>query len=151
MIRSKKLPGNIKEKLPLLFKKLEASEWINSFYVFGSLTKGKLRPLSDLDFAALLKWGIPREKFFDVELELRGIIEDTLRTEEFDLIILNTAPPRFSFNILKTGELIFCKDRKQLIDFRERVIKYYLDFRYYRDQFDRFFLKKIDYHGRENI
>lgn len=72
---------------------------------------------------------------------------DVLNTEEFDLIILNTAPLRFSYNILKEGKLIFCKNRMQLIDFREKTVKYFIDFKFYRRQFDNVFLQGISYYG----
>jgi len=150
MIRLKRLPANIEQKLPELSKKLEAHEKVSSFYIFGSLATGNLRPLSDLDFAILLSKGIPKENFFEIELNLREVIESTLKTEEFDLVVLNSAPPGFSYNVLKTGKLLFCKDREQLINFRERVVKYYLDFRYFRDQFTSAFLEGIGYCGRKD-
>jgi hypothetical protein len=42
----------------------------------------------------------------DRQLDLMGIISQGLRTDEFDLTILNTAPLRFSYQILRNGKRI---------------------------------------------
>ncbi len=147
MIKFKRLPANIKERLPVLYKKLEALDIVCALYIFGSLAEGQIRPLSDVDLAILLSKGLNKKQIFETELELIGLIMDVLKTEEFDLIILNTAPLRFTYNILKEGKLIFCKNRMQLIDFREKTVKYFIDFKFYRRQFDNIFLQGIGYYG----
>lgn len=84
-------------------------------------------------------------------LDLIGTIENVLKTEEFDLVILNTTPIRFVYNILKTERLKFCKDKNFLIDFTEKTNKFYLDFKYFREQFDKTFLKELGYEKREDL
>ena len=69
------------------------------------------------------------------------------KTDEIDLVILNHSPNHFSYQILKTGKLLFCNDKRALIDFREHIIRSYLDFKYVRDAFDSVFLEGIGYHG----
>ena len=103
--------------------------------------------LSDIDIAVLFTDEVEKKGYPDLQLELAGIIEDTIKTEEFDLIVLNYAPLSFAYNILKDGKLVFVKNRAQLIGFRERVIKYHLDFQFYRKEFDKAFLEKVGYHG----
>lgn len=78
-------------------------------------------------------------------LGLIGIFNNIFRTDEIDLTILNDAPFRFCFVVLKTGKLLYCKNKAELIDFRNQVIKNYMDFKYFRDSFDHAFLKGIGY------
>ncbi|MBM4330466.1 MAG: nucleotidyltransferase domain-containing protein [Deltaproteobacteria bacterium] len=147
MIREKRLPPNILEKIPGMVEALQACEDVVALFFFGGLSRGELKPLSDLDFALLLKANGDRGKMFDRHLELVGIIAKELGTDEFDLIILNTAPLRFAHQILRNGKIIFVKDPQQLGDFQEYVVKKYLDFLYYRREFDRAFLRGLGLHG----
>jgi len=111
MIKLNKLPKNVLEKFPELVKLLKNDKSVVAFYTFGSATSGNLKPLSDLDFAVLLSKKLNKHEIFEKHLDLIGTIEDALKTEEFDLVILNTAPLRFAYNILKTGRLEFCNDK----------------------------------------
>ena len=72
---------------------------------------------------------------------------NTFRTDEIDLTILNDVPFRFSFAVFKTGKLLYYKNKTELIDFRDQVIINYIDFKYFRDRFDHAFLKGIGYNG----
>ena len=38
-------------------------------------------------------------------------------SDEIDLVVLNDAPLRVSFNILKDGRLLFFRDKKAIINF----------------------------------
>ncbi len=51
------------------------------------------------------------------------------------------------FGTLISGKLIHCMNKIELIDFIEKTIKLYLDFRFFRDTFDDTFLKGIGYSG----
>lgn len=147
MIREKKLPPDVLKRVPRVIETLRDCEDIIALFFFGALARGELKPLSDLDFAILLKGNSNGEKMLHRQLDLMGIIAQELATEEFDLILLNTAPLRFAHQILKNGKRIFVKDPQQLGDFQERVVKKYLDFLYCRREFDRAFLGGLGLHG----
>ncbi len=147
MIKDKNLPLDIQGKITHLVEKLRTQDFVNALFFFGSYARNQLKPLSDLDIAILLSGKPTRERIYSLQSSLVGIITDTLSTDEFDLVILNNAPLRLAYNILKDGKLVFVKLEDELIDFREQTVKYYLDFAYYRRQFDRAFLKGIGYHG----
>ena len=108
---------------------------------------GSIKPLSDLDFAVLLSKELNRKQLFQEQLELIGLACDLLETEEIDLILLNTTPPRIAHSILRTGHLAFVKGKKQLADFTEMTVKIYLDFKPYRTAFDRTFMQGIGLNG----
>jgi len=142
-----KLPDNVLEKLPDLIRTLKQHSEVVALYSFGSVAKKELKPLSDLDFAVLLSGQLNKKLRFEKHLELIGIFNTIFRTDEIDLVVLNDAPFHFCFQVLKTGKLLYCKNKAELIDFREQVVKNYLDFKYFRDSFDHAFLKGIGYNG----
>jgi predicted nucleotidyltransferase len=142
-----KLPKDVEYKIPGLTQSAARDRDIIALYAFGSLAQHALKPLSDLDFGILLASRLDKQERFDKDIELIGLFTDFLKTDEIDLIVMNDAPPRIAFNILKTGKLLLCNDRSTLVDFREHIVKYYLDFKYFRDQFDAIFLKGVGYYG----
>jgi len=148
MIReNKKIPKNIKARIPELVKKIAGDKDIVALYLFGSLAQNEPKPLSDLDFGILLNIRLNKERRLDKHLELIGIFNETFRTDEIDLIVMNDAPIRMAFQILKTGKMLVCKDVRSLTAFRESMVKKYLDFKCMRDAFDAVFLEGIGYHG----
>ncbi len=122
-------------------------EDVVAFYLFGSAARNDLQPLSDIDFAVLFSECLTSERRDELRLSLTGLIIETLATEEFDLVILNTAPIRFAHSVFKDGVILFVKEREQLVNFRERAMMRYLDFSYYRREFNKVFLERVGYHG----
>ncbi|NVM21530.1 MAG: nucleotidyltransferase domain-containing protein [Desulfobacterales bacterium] len=150
MIREgRKLSEDVMKRVPAIVEKVSRDEEVLALYAFGSLAKGMLKPLSDLDFGVLVSMELERRQRFDKHLELIGMFNDTFRTDEVDLVLMNDAPMRFSYNIISKGKLLFCRDRHPLIDFCARTIKLYLDFRFFRDNFDKVFLRGIGYPFKE--
>ena len=143
MIKTKKLPHNVLAGIPVLTKKLREEKNIAALYLFGSSLRGYLNPLSDLDLAVLFDKKIPGDNFLDEYLKVFGIVSDTLKIDEFDLVILNRAPLRIAHNILKTGRLLFCNDKTQLAGFIEINYKRYPDFMFYKNQYNADFRKRI--------
>jgi len=142
-----KLKNNVLQRLPDLIQAVKQHSEVMALYSFGSVVTNELKPLSDLDFAILLSGQLNRQQRFEKHLELIGIFNTIFHTDEIDLTILNDAPFRFCFEVLKTGKLLYYKNKTELIDFRDQVIKNYLDFKYFRDSFDHVFLKGIGYNG----
>ena len=148
MIREgKKLPVDVLTKIPKVILKITEDKDVIALYAFGSLVESNLKPLSDLDFGVLLSYSLDKQERFYKTLDLIGIFNETLKTNEVDLVILNYDPIRFAYHILKTGKLLFCRNQNQLIDFIEKTVKFYLDFKPARDQYDQIFLKGVGYHG----
>lgn len=148
MIREgRKLPLDAQTKVGEIIQIVAADSDVTALYAFGGLAAGVLKPMSDLDFGVLLDDRSDNKQRFDKHIELIGVFNDTFRTDEIDLIIMNDAPIRMVFQILKTGKMLACRDTGALIDFRDRLVKNYIDFKCMRDAFDAVFLKGIGYHG----
>jgi predicted nucleotidyltransferase len=148
MIRDgKRLLPDAAKRVPLIIKRVSEDRDVIALYVFGSLARNALKPLSDLDFAVYLSPTLDKHQRFDKHLNLIGLFNEVFTTDEIDLVIMNDASLRFAHHIIKTGKILFCRDQLALVAFCERIQKLYLDFRYFRDKFDECFLKGIGYHG----
>lgn len=148
MIREgKPLPPDVLDHLPTIIETVQADPDIIALFSFGSLPSRSMGPLSDLDFAVLLSFSLNRQQRFNKHVNLICTFVDTFHTEEIDLIILNDSPPRYGHNILATGKLLFCRDPMTLIEYIEVTQKHYLDFKPYKEHFDREFLQGIGYSG----
>ena len=146
MIRDgKKIPSDVKDNIPKIVEKLSPDKEISALYVFGSVAKENLNPLSDLDFGVLLSCKLSKKKRFSKHLQLIGIFCDTFHTDEIDIVVMNDAPIYFCYNIMRSGKLLFVRNKSELIDFHENIVKKHLDFIYYRNQYDDAFLKGIGY------
>ncbi len=142
-----KLPANPLHSAPDFVSHLRLDNDVVAVIVFGSAAQGNLKPLSDLDLAVLLSSRLSKDARMEKQLDLLGIANTIFRTDEIDLIVLNDAPHRIAYNILKTGILLFIGDKNAYSDFWERIVWRYLDFNFFRNSFDRDFLKGIGYNG----
>jgi predicted nucleotidyltransferase len=125
MIKYSRLPQNIEENLPKAEAYLKSRPDVNFAYLFGSLAKGKLLPLSDVDIAVYLS---ESSDVLEKKLEILGELIDILETDEIDLVILNEAPLVLRMKILENKKLIvdntpFLRHRYESLTMRE-----YFDF-----------------------
>jgi predicted nucleotidyltransferase len=125
MIKFRKLPENILQFLPGAFEYLESHPTVIFSYLFGSLSKGKPSPLSDVGIAVFLK---KAEKVADRKIEILGRLIDILETDEIDLVVLNTADLPLVMGILKNKKLIVDKDPFARHIFESLVMRKYFDF-----------------------
>lgn len=93
-------------------------------YLFGSMAKGvAIGPLSDLDLAVYLD---RRVNFFTKRLQLMESIAKKIRTENFDLVVLNRAPVVLQYEVIKNG-IVLKENRTRRIMFETEVLRTYLD------------------------
>jgi uncharacterized protein len=138
LYKFKRLPEDIVTFIPRL-EELKEDKRITALYLFGSAAEENLKPLSDIDIAVLLSRSIPKEKQLDVYLDISVKISELLETDEVDLLLMNSAPPHIIQELLSNKKLIFYNDKEELVSFIERNTMLYLDFKYYRDEFNRVF------------
>ena len=98
-------------------------------YLFGSLAHGNAGPLSDIDLAVFLDG---RLDFFTFRLKLMEAMTRVLKTENFDLVVLNKAPVVLAHEVI-SGGIILKDDRPRRVMFESRVLREYLDTAYLRD------------------
>jgi len=98
-------------------------------YLFGSIAKGNSGPLSDLDLAVYLDG---RLDFFTYRLKLMEALAKVLKTENFDLVVLNQASIVLKHEVIGGG-IVLKDDRPRRIMFESRVLREYLDTAYLRE------------------
>ena len=98
MMKYRRLPENISHLLPDVREYLNKHPKVVFAYLFGGLVRGRVSPLSDVDIAIYTVDGadIVQEK-----LEILGKLNELLKTDEVDLVVLNTAPLPLAARIIK--------------------------------------------------
>lgn len=91
-------------------------------YLFGSFSKGEITKFSDIDIGILFE--PDAEKKID---KLRMNLSELLGEEAIDLIDLEKAPPKLTYNIVKEGKLLIGEDFSK--DFEIKAMKKYFDFK----------------------
>lgn len=110
---------------------------VAALYLFGSLAEGRVTAESDIDIAVLVDekkmkkadYGLLRGEYY------RASPHFSLRS--VDIVLLNAAPPYLKHRILKTGRILFDRNRKLRVKFTTDAIIEYLDFKPLEDIFNR--------------
>ena len=125
MIKYQKLPENVLQLLPKAIDYLELYPKVLFAYLFGGLVKGKLQPLTDVDFAVYLA---ESSSLSEIKLDILGNLIDILQTDEIDLVVLNTAELPLQMNVLKTKKVIVDKDPFARHKFESLAMRKFFDF-----------------------
>jgi len=115
-------------------------------YLFGSLATGTSGPLSDLDLAVYLDG---RLDLFTCRLKLMEALAKVLKTENFDLVVLNQASLVLKHEVIRDG-VVLKDDRPRRIMFESKALREYLDTAHLRDvqrSYLREQLKRGDFFG----
>ena len=126
MIHRAPLPADVGEKISTLGRALEACPEVVFAYVFGGMGAGRPTPLSDVDVAVYLAEGADP---LGTRLEVVAKVTAHLRTDEVDVVVLNSAPAALLGRILATRRLLvdrdpFCRHR-----FESGALRESFDFR----------------------
>jgi len=99
--------------------------------LFGSFPEGQFR---DIDIGLVLDRTFSPSAFYEqeIERELSNFINLPV-----DVRILNNAPVRFVYQVLRQQHIIFCKDPKAFAAFESDIIQEYLDYSYYLNRYRR--------------
>ena len=103
MIKYSKLPENIEHLLPVAKTYLKSRGDVLFAYIFGSLAKGEVSPLSDVDISVYLT---EDADVVEKKMEILGKLIELLETDEIDLVILNSAPLTLRMKILESKKVI---------------------------------------------
>jgi len=114
-----------------LKKYLASFPTIEYAYLFGSYANGRQHQDSDLDIAIYLndKAQKHNSEFCSNDNQAKIISElvQITHINDIDLIILNTAPALLKYQIVTSGQRIFCKDDILRKRFELMTIKLYFD------------------------
>jgi predicted nucleotidyltransferase len=116
---------------------LFAGEPVVVAYLFGSLARGDAGPLSDVDVAVLLEDNLTPGETLALRLQLMEAVGRALCVERVDVVVLNDAPYLLQHRVIRDGRVLFCRDELARVRYEFRVLRDYLDFRYYEDKYFR--------------
>ncbi len=97
-------------------------------YIFGSLRKGRATGESDIDIAVLIDEARQNENFELLKKHYYAASAG-FSLRPVDIVILNSAPAFLKYHILKTGKILFEKQRRLRLRFTEKAITEYLDYK----------------------
>lgn len=110
---------------------LQKQDQVELAYLFGSVALQKEGKLSDIDLAILLNESLDKKERFNLKLRLISGLEDILKTNLLDLVIMNDAPVSLNFEIIKANHPLFIRDKDLKVDLEHHIISRYLDRQYY--------------------
>ncbi len=139
---------HISERLPYVETYLSERKDVVFAYLFGSYVTGKVHPLSDVDIAVYLdsletvhsspfpaspRCGEASERLVNLDisekrLEILGHLNEIFKTDEVDLVVLNTAPLTLKMKILQSRRVISDNQPFKRHIFESITTRSYLDF-----------------------
>lgn len=129
----------LKYNLTGVEKYLDSRKDVLFAYLFGSLAKGKSSPLSDVDVAVFFQG----EDFTEKRIEILGELNKILKTDEVDLVILNTAPLTLKMKIIQDKTVLADNEPFTRHVFESATIRTFLDF----SKIEKQILEKRYFHG----
>jgi predicted nucleotidyltransferase len=119
--------AEIKESLRPVFEKY--ADKVMFAYLFGSLAKDETTPLSDVDIAFFIN-GKFRAAFFDIRLSLYNDICRVLKTNDVDVVLLNTAQNLMLLgDIIRSGVVIYETDPDTRDEYEVDILHKSIDFK----------------------
>ena len=124
-------------------KKMLKERGVLLIYLFGSETTGLYGVKPDVDIGALVSH--QGSSFLDIYTELYKIFSfSTLfQGKELDLLLLNEVPLILKWEIVNTGKVLFEKEKDLALDYKEKILKEYVDFQFHLKRFNDAVLEKI--------
>lgn len=116
-------------------KRIFSSEPVLVAYLFGSQARGDAGPLSDVDVAILVEEGLAPAEALDLRLRLMASLARAFGAERVDVVVLNDAPYLLQHRVIRDGRVLFCRDELTRVRYEFRVLRDYLDFRYFEDKY----------------
>ena len=101
---------------------LESSSDVSLAYLFGSLARGEARRGSDLDLAVLFTGPPSPARIAEIVVAL-----ERATGRSVDLVVLNSAPPLLTHEVVSTGRLLVCRDDGERAAFEALAMIRYLD------------------------
>ncbi|MGH7332247.1 MAG: type VII toxin-antitoxin system MntA family adenylyltransferase antitoxin [Candidatus Rokuibacteriota bacterium] len=127
------------ETLEPIRRLLELRADVRLAYVFGSAARGQDRATSDVDVAVLFDPPPAPRDLDQLTSDLCGASGRPL-----DLVALNTSPPLLAHEIVKTSQILICRNEDERIRFETRIAARYLDTAHLRRVQHRYLRERVD-------
>ena len=105
----------------------EEREEVVVAYLFGSVAGGRANKLSDVDVAILVDESLIRPVRYGYRADILTDLMGRVHTDGVDLVILNKVSPLLAHEVVRNGELIFCRNRDRRVAFETDAFRRYVD------------------------
>ncbi len=107
-------------------------------YLFGSAVEGVLGKGSDLDFGVVLVEHQPLSKSLKIYNQLFELFSREFEEDrEIDIVFLQRASLSLQFEVINYGRVIFEISPEFRVNFEEEIIRNYLDFAPFLEEYDK--------------
>lgn len=120
---------------------------VDAAYAYGSVARGTMTLLSDVDIALLLHTPMSSYERLKLELTIQGDIESISGFSPVDVRIINQAPLLVQGRIIQEGVLLYEQDRARRIAFEIAARKRYFDFAPVARRLQNVFLERVHKEG----
>lgn len=121
---------------------LQNHEEIKLAYLFGSYAVDRQNDFSDIDIGIVLKKAFNPDHLYFAEIASE-IEKEFNYNVEVDVKILNNLAPRFLFEVINHGIIIYSSNQAFKNEFELKVIRNYLDIKPLLDFFDQSYVDEV--------
>lgn len=112
-------------------------------YLFGSSVLGTEREDSDVDIGVVFLDDNILKDSLKVYNALYEILSPIFPEKELDIVFLDRAPLTLKFEVVTTGRVIYKISEDYDCNYKEKVVKEYIDFKPLLDEQDQELLKRL--------
>ncbi|WP_048082031.1 type VII toxin-antitoxin system MntA family adenylyltransferase antitoxin [Methanobacterium arcticum] len=121
---------------------LQKQAHVKLAYLFGSVALQKAGKLSDIDIGIFLDESLEKKEKFKIKLKLISDLENILKNNRIDLVIMNDASISLNFEIIKANYPLFIQNKNLKVDLEQYIISRSLDRQYYDKRWADSLIKK---------
>ena len=116
---------------------------ISLIYLFGSSIIGTQRAESDIDIGVVFEKPERINNTMIIFEELYLSLSHVFPDRDLDIVFLDFAPLALQFEVVTTGKVIYRVSRELEYDYKEKIIKEYIDFKPLLDIQNQILLERI--------
>ncbi len=120
---------NLQSDIRRIIDYFKGRDEVSALYIFGSAANGKETAESDIDIAVLINDRKKGRKTYESLKKTYYSASPKFSLRPIDIVVLNTAPPFLKHRIIKTGKVLFDRNRRLRVRFTANAIIEYLDYK----------------------
>jgi len=120
---------NMQDDIRRIADYFKGRDEVSALYIFGSAAGGKETTESDIDIAVLINDREKGRKTYDSLKKAYYSASPKFSLRLIDIVVLNTAPPFLKHRTIKTGKVLFDRNRRLRVRFVANAIIEYLDYK----------------------
>jgi predicted nucleotidyltransferase len=103
--------------LTLLIEKIKAIPDVLAIVVFGSYAVGNTKEMSDIDIAVIVA---KADRHIEADI-------GSMYSPKFDVVLFHRLPLHIQYEVLKNGNVIFCRNEEHFLEITRNVLREYLE------------------------